>query len=168
MFSHLKRLPAPRHRQLGNLFPANNENLGTHCRCLATDSLQQMSSVRGNEWELVLAKNPNIWEESMQRALNEAHRFFARDMLDIDEHGNIVPNEEGKDVRAGNERSRAAGRQLAEIRPIFAKVRDFYDARGEFDTEDGLPRGEGHSYVCLLYTSPSPRDRTRSRMPSSA
>jgi len=36
--------------------------------------------------------------------------------------------------------------------------------------------GEGHSsdwqseatYTCLLYTSPSPRDRTRSRMPSSA
>ena len=26
----------------------------------------------------------------------------------------------------------------------------------------------GHPYICLLYTSPSPRDRTRSRMPSSA
>ena len=25
-----------------------------------------------------------------------------------------------------------------------------------------------HSQICLLYTSPSPRDRTRSRMPSSA
>ena len=25
-----------------------------------------------------------------------------------------------------------------------------------------------HSSCCLLYTSPSPRDRTRSRMPSSA
>ena len=25
-----------------------------------------------------------------------------------------------------------------------------------------------HQYICLLYTSPSPRDRTRSRMPSSA
>ena len=25
-----------------------------------------------------------------------------------------------------------------------------------------------HYWVCLLYTSPSPRDRTRSRMPSSA
>ena len=25
-----------------------------------------------------------------------------------------------------------------------------------------------YSYICLLYTSPSPRDRTRSRMPSSA
>ena len=29
-----------------------------------------------------------------------------------------------------------------------------------------LPSGE--RYICLLYTSPSPRDRTRSRMPSSA
>ena len=27
---------------------------------------------------------------------------------------------------------------------------------------------EGEDIVCLLYTSPSPRDRTRSRMPSSA
>ena len=26
----------------------------------------------------------------------------------------------------------------------------------------------GHHIYCLLYTSPSPRDRTRSRMPSSA
>ena len=28
--------------------------------------------------------------------------------------------------------------------------------------------GEKSGYSCLLYTSPSPRDRTRSRMPSSA
>ena len=27
---------------------------------------------------------------------------------------------------------------------------------------------DGRQYTCLLYTSPSPRDRTRSRMPSSA
>ena len=27
---------------------------------------------------------------------------------------------------------------------------------------------DGDDYACLLYTSPSPRDRTRSRMPSSA
>ena len=40
-----------------------------------------------------------------------------------------------------------------------------------FDTESRIP-GEKFSYAlnqsCLLYTSPSPRDRTRSRMPSSA
>ena len=34
-------------------------------------------------------------------------------------------------------------------------------------TPDGRPRSE-RVEVCLLYTSPSPRDRTRSRMPSSA
>ena len=28
--------------------------------------------------------------------------------------------------------------------------------------------GEHYEWTCLLYTSPSPRDRTRSRMPSSA
>ena len=33
-----------------------------------------------------------------------------------------------------------------------------------------IEAGDHHdpSYLCLLYTSPSPRDRTRSRMPSSA
>ena len=30
------------------------------------------------------------------------------------------------------------------------------------------PAGLGQALACLLYTSPSPRDRTRSRMPSSA
>ena len=32
----------------------------------------------------------------------------------------------------------------------------------------GLPRSLGTDWPCLLYTSPIPRDRTRSRMPSSA
>ena len=37
-------------------------------------------------------------------------------------------------------------------------------------TSEILPalRKTGHYEICLLYTSPSPRDRTRSRMPSSA
>ena len=30
------------------------------------------------------------------------------------------------------------------------------------------PENRSNGYACLLYTSPSPRDRTRSRMPSSA
>ena len=30
------------------------------------------------------------------------------------------------------------------------------------------PHAPMANYACLLYTSPSPRDRTRSRMPSSA
>ena len=43
----------------------------------------------------------------------------------------------------------------------------------EIPTEDGgrllaEPRNKTQITCCLLYTSPSPRDRTRSRMPSSA
>eukprot|EP00657_Telonema_sp_P-1_P010432 TRINITY_DN4875_c0_g1_i1.p1 TRINITY_DN4875_c0_g1~~TRINITY_DN4875_c0_g1_i1.p1 ORF type:complete len:100 (-),score=30.22 TRINITY_DN4875_c0_g1_i1:25-324(-) len=45
---------------------------------------------------------------------------------------------------------------------------------GDDDDEDNLEDSEPtmssvlFDYTCLLYTSPSPRDRTRSRMPSSA
>ena len=35
-------------------------------------------------------------------------------------------------------------------------------------TDHGVMYGCVQFYNCLLYTSPSPRDRTRSRMPSSA
>ena len=48
------------------------------------------------------------------------------------------------------------------------KIRIVSDGlRGE-DSIAELCRREGISQGCLLYTSPSPRDRTRSRMPSSA
>ena len=40
-----------------------------------------------------------------------------------------------------------------------------YDVRGA--GMSSVPR-RTRAYACLLYTSPSPRDRTRSRMPSSA
>ena len=36
------------------------------------------------------------------------------------------------------------------------------------DLKDAMPNLPYHTNICLLYTSPSPRDRTRSRMPSSA
>ena len=43
------------------------------------------------------------------------------------------------------------------------------DPRANLDAVEGKLFGLGsEAYVCLLYTSPSPRDRTRSRMPSSA
>ena len=36
-----------------------------------------------------------------------------------------------------------------------------------FDIAEGIPQGKALD-ICLLYTSPSPRDMRRSRMPSSA
>ena len=40
---------------------------------------------------------------------------------------------------------------------------------GGDEEQDGFESEHRHRFqLCLLYTSPSPRDRTRSRMPSSA
>ena len=38
----------------------------------------------------------------------------------------------------------------------------------EIENASTMRKGEMMFQICLLYTSPSPRDRTRSRMPSSA
>ena len=40
--------------------------------------------------------------------------------------------------------------------------------REDLDVFMIAPKGPGHTVSCLLYTSPSPRDATLSRMPSSA
>ena len=51
-------------------------------------------------------------------------------------------------------------RRMWMIRNFELKVMEVHSA-GEF-------AGGAHPYICLLYTSPSPRDVEESRMPSSA
>ena len=45
---------------------------------------------------------------------------------------------------------------------------DTWSNRGEQLTRGLKRKAPALAWTCLLYTSPSPRDRTRSRMPSSA
>ena len=65
------------------------------------------------------------------------------------------------------------------VKFFIDKVSDYFDISFDQDiTEKGQKAASliemtmnneiQMSYLCLLYTSPSPRDRTRSRMPSSA
>ena len=56
---------------------------------------------------------------------------------------------EAGELRQGRRFSGATGADLGALEPM------------------AVPQG-GQGITCLLYTSPSPRDRTRSRMPSSA
>ena len=54
---------------------------------------------------------------------------------------------------------------------FYSQVTDRLSVAAELEVEHGGPQGnksDGDIKICLLYTSPSPRDRTRSRMPSSA
>ena len=51
---------------------------------------------------------------------------------------------------------------------VYSQLNAAVDKDGKFNA-DLVPDGPHKQViVCLLYTSPSPRDRTRSRMPSSA
>ena len=52
---------------------------------------------------------------------------------------------------------------------VFVEVTDEGKILIEVDgTKDFGPSSSGKSIICLLYTSPSPRDQRGSRMPSSA
>ena len=61
------------------------------------------------------------------------------------------------------EQRAAALEKAAEIRKARAELKDQLKS-GKTTLAAVLDRAEG----CLLYTSPSPRDRQKSRMPSSA
>ena len=63
---------------------------------------------------------------------------------------------------------------IAELDQIIFEPHKFYSHIHNTSTSQGndpeyyLKGAASNKEVCLLYTSPSPRDRTRSRMPSSA
>ena len=64
--------------------------------------------------------------------------------------------------------STGAGNSRLMIRVGDVEI-DLTGSQKEVDAEMmNIREGEEWSTACLLYTSPSPRDRTRSRMPSSA
>ena len=63
-------------------------------------------------------------------------------------------------MKMEKEQARWIYKTMNEIRFFEEKVHKIFS--------DGQIPGFVHLYVCLLYTSPSPRDRQKSRMPSSA
>ena len=57
-----------------------------------------------------------------------------------------------------------------ENRKVIIEEEEYQEGRPVDDEDDNVhaAKTENRLMLCLLYTSPSPRDRTRSRMPSSA
>ena len=60
--------------------------------------------------------------------------------------------------------SKAKGSQLSQV----IKVTNHIEADETVAAQPDTLYKSGPFYICLLYTSPSPRDMRRSRMPSSA
>ena len=76
----------------------------------------------------------------------------------------IDPNKSYQYVDKGSP-SAAGGMKDIYFSPDKSYVVGFYRAPQDFNSIERLKK---IVTTCLLYTSPSPRDRTRSRMPSSA
>ena len=96
--------------------------------------------------------NGNDFPRLKVRVRNELVAFDAPDAIQVTEKGVI---------NGGKHLKPAAVDQLVAERGDEVV---FFDGRNAFEAEIGKFKNA----ICLLYTSPSPRDRTRSRMPSSA
>ena len=83
-------------------------------------------------------------------------------------HPRATPNFRNLVVRPMWTTLRAALRTVPIIGPRFFST-GYHSKKAQMLDEETKRRiGEAHSDGCLLYTSPSPRDRQKSRMPSSA
>ena len=97
-------------------------------------------------------------------------RSFVANLAAVENYGTIGPGEPPLQVVGGEQDGDAA--LLVQLLDEFAdrQLGGGVQADGGFvEEQDGglVQQGRG-DLGCLLYTSPSPRDRTRSRMPSSA
>ena len=73
-----------------------------------------------------------------------------------------------KDVKALRD---ATGAGMMDAKKALSECNGDFEAASQMLREKGLAKAAARSdrdNVCLLYTSPSPRDRSVSRMPSSA
>mgnify|MGYP003325772238 CR=1 FL=1 len=63
---------------------------------------------------------------------------------------------------------RRSGRAITFVNSSTSSLNKVTVTGGDTTVNPANPATGAGIYICLLYTSPSPRDRTRSRMPSSA
>ena len=73
-------------------------------------------------------------------------------------------------VQMHQEAEKLLGRQSSEVGELRKVVDDYISTQTQSAPQPQYvePEDDIDYFTCLLYTSPSPRDRTRSRMPSSA
>ena len=105
-----------------------------------------------------------IYAADVAMHVRESERYGVRSTLDGVDWSDIVDRVFGRidPIAAGGERYRI---EDCENITVFQGSGTFVDHKVlEVETDAGVEQLRS----CLLYTSPSPRDRTRSRMPSSA
>ena len=101
--------------------------------------------------------------------INELNKKDTLENIYSDLESGMPENQSIKEYALPNARQWLGGRFVAIwVLPIYL-IRKFakFSSTSAF-VKPYSPSENGPSYNCLLYTSPSPRDNTTSRMPSSA
>ena len=92
--------------------------------------------------------------------------FFGVSVRQFDAEYGIT---EGEGEEEEEEEGGEEGEEEGEEAPFIDADQLRIDVRGRIEFDSFIESVDLFAgYACLLYTSPSPRDRTRSRMPSSA
>ena len=130
---------------------------------------------RGGEWKVPSDADKQaelrriLREERLIAEQDRPQRIGRTSPLMINEDGHLVPRpeEELKAAREALEKAKEEGEdrlKQADLRRRYQAI----DRRIQNKIYATPFKYDGKHFPCLLYTSPSPRDRTRSRMPSSA
>ena len=126
------------------------------------------------KWERIFAlpDNRKFYQNTTSYFLKDDHDTLKDDCWPGQTYGSVT-FEQG--VKLFNEEQFPAAEKFPSDTPRYKTVRwgkdlQFWLLEGrDFRSANDAPDGPDKTiFGCLLYTSPSPRDRTRSRMPSSA
>ena len=137
------------------------------------DRLFTAERVRLNRSENKKMEETNVWARSRAKAVHEVVEVQSRLLGMLEQEQDIVQDqlETYRELRAENE-LRFATLGQSETQAINTeaqlKLTEIVKKRLEYEERIDLLKEKGKQLSCLLYTSPSPRDRQKSRMPFSA
>ena len=122
--------------------------------------------------DLVLASRSEI--HSVERAVNPGSGLASFEPMKITKIEKILLNRQVQIERLRLKHDAERGERIAAVAKLSSIDVDMAAIRGKqagYQRKQGglaSPIGAEQDDCCLLYTSPSPRDRKKSRMPSSA
>ena len=137
----------------------------------AAPRAQQVPSLNGDEWLLMEGMHPELYRIQAQLPNAIAHIEVNHDNIQFSAPKLDTVSIDAEEMRCSLVwRSNAVLESDEMLRNIimYAGARDAAQSDDHWNTVLSVARGSEPSSGCLLYTSPSPRDATLSRMPSSA
>ena len=142
---------------MSRINPANKSQLNKEIQILMDQSEGMMGFIPNDA--LIMAKNPELLQ-SVSQLINTIYSFRSISEEIRSLVGLMASQASGCHYCIAHTSNSALEKNIS-----IEKLKKIW----EFENSECFSKSEKAALrICLLYTSPSPRDRTRSRMPSSA